>query len=198
MAKKIIWDSNLYNKIASLYDIAFSLFLPKKYRIKVVESLIPGNVLDVACGSGALLLHANKKGLKCYGIDLSKGMIKQASKKVPEAELREGNYYKIPYDNGMFDNVVSTYALGGTKIDIEKVLSEMIRVCKPDGQVIILDWQKKLKENLLDKVFIRIARITEDAPRDFIKILSSNDFKPECRKLSYTYSIIIASKINKK
>ena len=174
MAKKIIWDNNLYNKIASLYDIAFSLILPKKYRVKVVESLIPGNVLDVACGSGALLLHANKKGLKCYGIDLSKGMIKQASKKVPEAELREGNYYKIPYDNGMFDNVVSTYALGGTKIDIEKVLSEMIRVCKPDGQVIILDWQKKLKENLLDKVFIQIARITEDTPKDFMKILSSN------------------------
>ena len=74
MAKRIIWDSNSYNKIALLYDIVFSLFLPKKYRIKVAESLIPGNVLDVACGTGALLLHANKK---CYGIDLSIGMIYQ-------------------------------------------------------------------------------------------------------------------------
>ena len=74
----------------------------------------------------------------------------------------------------------------------------MIRVCKPDGQIIIPDWQKKLKENLPDKVFIQIARITEDTPKYFMKILSNNGFKSDCRKQSYTYSIIIASKINKK
>ena len=125
-------------------------------------------------------------------------MIKQASKKVPEAELREGNYYKIPYDNNMFDNVVATYALGGTKIDIEKVLSEMIRVCKPDGQIIILDWQKKQKENLLDKLFIRIAKFTEDTPKDFISIFSKHGMIADCIKLSQTYSIIKTIKIANK
>jgi len=193
-----IWSNNTYDKFASLYDIILGLFLPKKYRKVVVAYLTSGNVLDVACGTGDLLLHANKKGLKCYGIDLSIGMIKQASKKIPEVELKEGNYYKIPYDNNMFDNVVSTYALGGTKIDIEKVIQEMIRVCKPKGQIIILDWQKKQKENLLDKLFIRIAKLTEDTPKDFISIFLKHGMKADCIKLSQTYSIIKTIKIANK
>ncbi|MDA3819706.1 MAG: methyltransferase domain-containing protein, partial [Candidatus Delongbacteria bacterium] len=190
-----IWSNNTYDKFASLYDIILGLFLPKKYRRVVVDYLTSGNVLDVACGTGDLLLHANKKGLKCYGIDLSMGMIKQASKKVPDVELREGNYYKIPYDNNMFDNVVSTYALGGTKINIEKVLQEMIRVCKPNGQIVILDWQKKQKENLLDKLFIGIAKLTEDTPKDFIGIFTKHGMKTDWIKLSQTYSIIKTKKI---
>ena len=193
-----IWSNNTYDKFASLYDIILGLFLPKKYRKVVVAYLTSGNVLDVACGTGDLLLHANKKGLKCYGIDLSIGMIKQASKKIPEVELKEGNYYKIPYDNNMFDNVVSTYALGGTKIDTEKVIQEMIRVCKPKGQILILDWQKKQKENLLDKLFIRIAKLTEDTPKDFISIFSKHGMKADCIKLSQTYSIIKTIKIANK
>jgi ubiquinone/menaquinone biosynthesis C-methylase UbiE len=193
-----IWSNNTYDKFASLYDIILGLFLPKKYRKVVVAYLTSGNVLDVACGTGDLLLHANKKGLKCYGIDLSIGMIKQASKKILEVELKEGNYYKIPYDNNMFDNVVSTYALGGTKIDTEKVIQEMIRVCKPKGQILILDWQKKQKENLLDKLFIRIAKLTEDTPKDFISIFSKHGMKADCIKLSQTYSIIKTIKMANK
>ena len=193
-----IWSNFTYDKLASLYDRLLGLFLPEKYRKIVVDYLTPGKVLDVACGTGALLSLAYKKGISCYGIDLSMGMLKQAMQKVPDGEFKYGNYYSIPYDDDMFDNVVSTYALGGTKIEVDKVLSEMIRVCKPGGQIIILDWQKKQKINLLDILFIRLAKLTEDTPKDFVEIFNKKGLQPECIKLSYTYSIIKTSKIIEK
>ncbi len=193
---KIIWSNTTYNKFASLYDIFLGLFLPNKYRKVVVSYIKEGKVLDVACGTGELLKYADKKGLICYGIDLSLGMIKQASKKVKNGKFKQADFYAIPFEDNLFENVVATYALGGTKINVAKVLTEMLRVCRADGQIIILDRQKKQKENLLDKIFIKIARLTEDTPRDFAGLLSKLGCDVESRKLSNTYSVIRATKRN--
>ncbi|MCJ7665353.1 MAG: methyltransferase domain-containing protein [Actinobacteria bacterium] len=185
-----LWNIEKYNKIAPKYDSKMRLFLPNKYRRLVASYFVKGSVLDVACGTGTVLKYAYQKGLDCYGIDLSGGMIGEAKLKVPEIELKIASYYNIPFNDNQFDYVVATYALGGTDIDINKALSEMIRVCKKNGQIIILDWQKKEKENLLDKIFIKIAKLSEDTPGDFSKVFSEKGYKSEIIRLSYAISII--------
>jgi ubiquinone/menaquinone biosynthesis C-methylase UbiE len=83
------------------------IFYPigEKGREKIVERLNSGSVLDIACGTGTLLTMAFKKGLECYGIDNSQGMLNKARVKVPGAELKNASYYDIPYQDGLFDYV---------------------------------------------------------------------------------------------
>lgn len=188
--KKIKWTIKKYDKESRKYDSKMKFILPDKFRKKVVDFLVKGSVLDVACGTGSLLKYANQKGLDCFGIDLSKGMIEQAIHKNPNVNFKVASYYNIPYENNNFDYVISTYALGGIHIKIKKVLKEMIRVCKLNGQVIILDWQKKEYEGIIDKLIIKIATFSEDMPINFRRIIMDLGYNPEIISLSYFYSII--------
>jgi len=77
--------------------------LGEKGRARIAEKLTAGSVLDVACGTGTLLEMAQKKGLKCCGIDISKGILAQAKRKIPGTEFTLVSYYKIPYADGYFD-----------------------------------------------------------------------------------------------
>ena len=82
----------MYNRLSRYYDTFMKFFFPvgEKGRERIVEKLTSGSVLDVACGTGTLLEMAGKKGLECYGIDLSEGMLAEAKRKVPEAEIQAG------------------------------------------------------------------------------------------------------------
>ena len=118
--KKTRWTTEKYDKEALKYDSKLKFILPDKFRKRVAFYLENGSVLDIACGTGSLLKYANQKGLNCYGIDLSKGMIEQAILKNPGVNLKVASYYDIPYENNKFDYVVSTYALGGIYIKVKK------------------------------------------------------------------------------
>jgi ubiquinone/menaquinone biosynthesis C-methylase UbiE len=137
-----VWTTGTYDRLSRYYDFLMRVFFPigEKGRQRIVERLDCGSILDVACGTGTLLVMAYEKGLKCYGIDISQGMLSQARSKVPNAEFKTASYYEIPYPDGGFDYVVATNALSGDFIDAKKVLSEMVRVCKSGGKVCIAEW----------------------------------------------------------
>ncbi len=136
-----VWTARTFDRLAKYYDFFMRVFFPvgEKGRERIVERLSAGSILDVACGTGTLLAMAYEKGLKCYGIDISQGMLNQARAKVPSAEFNRASYYEIPYPDGHFDYVVATNALSGDFIDARRVLSEMIRVCKSGGGVYIAE-----------------------------------------------------------
>ena len=108
-----VWTTRTYDKLAKYYDFFMRVFFPvgEKGRGRIVERLSAGLILDVACGTGTLLALAHRKGLKCYGIDISQGMLNQARAKIPSAEFNRASYYEIPYPDGHFDYVVATNAL---------------------------------------------------------------------------------------
>ena len=76
------------------------------------------------------------------GLDLASGMVRRTSKLLAHAGQRsalcEGSVYAIPWPDGTFDAVVSTFAFSAFA-DGEHALDEMIRVTKAGGSVIILD-----------------------------------------------------------
>jgi ubiquinone/menaquinone biosynthesis C-methylase UbiE len=158
-------------------------------RKRIVEKLTSGSVLDVACGTGTLLEMAGKKGLECYGIDLSEGMLAEAKRKVPEAEIRQASYYEIPYSEESFDYVVATNALSGDHIDARKVLIEIIRVCKGGGWVYIAEWPKAEKETVRERLVIWLASLNDDAPKDYLAIFRKMGYEPEIDVLSKRYHV---------
>jgi len=161
----------------------------EKGRERVVEKLTSGSVLDVACGTGTLLKMAKKKGLKCYGIDLSEGMLAQAKRKVPEAEFRQASYYEIPYPEESFDYVVATNALSGDHIDASKVLAEMLRVCRSGGRVYIAEWPKAEKETFRERMLVWFAGLNDDAPKNYMEIFREMGHEPEVDVLSERFHI---------
>ena len=193
-AEPRVWTTKMYNRLSRYYDTFMKIFFPlgEEGRKKVVAKLDAGAVLDVACGTGTLLALAKQKGLKCTGLDLSEGMLAQARRKVPEAEFRQASYYELPYPEESFDYVVATNALSGEHIDARKVLREMLRVCKRGGRVYIAEWPKAEKETFAERLLVWFAGLSDDAPKDYLKIFREMGCEPEIDVLSkrfYVYGI---------
>ncbi|MCJ7537804.1 MAG: class I SAM-dependent methyltransferase [Anaerolineales bacterium] len=186
-----IWTTKTYNRLSRFYDAFMKFFFPvgEKGREKIVEKLTSGSVLDVACGTGTLLEMAGKKGLECFGIDLSEGMLAELKRKIPEAEIRRASYYKIPYPEERFDYVVATNALSGDYIDAKKVLMEMIRVCKVGGWIYIAEWPKAEKDTFVERCIVWFARLNEDAPKDYLAIFREMGYEPEVDVLDERYHV---------
>jgi ubiquinone/menaquinone biosynthesis C-methylase UbiE len=186
-----IWTTKTYNRLSRYYDKFMKFFFPigEIGREMIVEKLTSGSVLDVACGTGTLLEMARKKGLDCYGIDLSEGMLAQAKGKIPDVELRQASYYEIPYPEESFDYVVATNALSGDFIDARKVLSEMIRVCRSGGWIYIAEWPKAPENTLSERLVVWFASLNDDAPKDYVEIFRKLGYEPEVDVLGKRYHI---------
>ena len=175
------WSPKAYSRLAKYYDALAPFFLGigEKAKKRVDQEFKAGTVLDVACGTGTLLKMAHDAGLQCFGTDLAEGMIAEAKKKLPTGEFRVSSFYELPFPDDTFDNVVETNAVSGVTIDADKVLAEMLRVCKPGGQILIGDYCKAPSENAWTRIMERIGMLIGDYPHDFQSILRLLGYYPE-------------------
>jgi ubiquinone/menaquinone biosynthesis C-methylase UbiE len=167
-----IWTPRLYNRLAPLYDRLFDrLFaLAALARERVAAGLRQGTVLDVGCGTGTLLALAGARGMQCFGIDTSAGMLGQAKRKMPGAHLCQASFYAIPYRDRSFDAVVETNALSGVGINVVRVLREMLRVCRPGGQVRIADYAQPAEERWIHPPLRYLGALFGDYPWDYQRL----------------------------
>ena len=100
--------------------------------------------LDLGCGPGAALEHADATGAETAGIDPSPAMVERAARRVRDAEVREGSAESIPFEDDRFTAAlaVSTYHHWA---DPEAGLAEVRRVLTPGGRLLILE--RKLKKS---------------------------------------------------
>jgi len=99
-------------------------------------------VLDCGVGTGALsgaLARVLPTPFKLDAIDISPRMLELASRSLRDTALdvtlRQGDVRELPYDNGVFDLVMSAHVLEHL-VDPSIALSEMVRVLKPGGLLI--------------------------------------------------------------
>src|SRR3981081_1459832 len=101
-----------------------------------------GSALDVACGSGKLTAQlariAGPNG-RVVGLDFSTQMLEVARAEFPGIEFREGDALNLPFEDATFD--ASTIAFGlRTLADPVSGLREMLRVVKPGGRAVVLEF----------------------------------------------------------
>ncbi|HEY9340856.1 MAG TPA: bifunctional demethylmenaquinone methyltransferase/2-methoxy-6-polyprenyl-1,4-benzoquinol methylase UbiE [Hanamia sp.] len=146
---------NMFDKIAFRYDF-LNRFLSagidvgwRKKAIKQLLSLQPKKILDVATGTGdfAITGYEILKPEKIIGIDISDGMLDIGRKKILKAglqnhiELLNGDSEAILFDDNSFDAV--TVAFGVRNFEhLENGLSEIKRVLRPGGKLIVLECTK--------------------------------------------------------
>ena len=100
-----------------------------------------GAILDIGCGTGALLrmVQEKKKDARLFGVDLSEKMIQVAKAKLGEkADLRVSDSEKLPFPNEAFDLVMCTFSFHHYP-NPGAVLLEMRRVLAPSGRLILAD-----------------------------------------------------------
>lgn len=100
----------------------------------------PPCLLDIGIGTGNLSKKLLATGAAVIGVDQSREMLAVAKNKFPQVKVRLGDFMNLPFDNGTFDGIASTYAFHHlNEQEKEIALDEMIRVLKPHGSIVIGD-----------------------------------------------------------
>ncbi|MDQ6901559.1 MAG: bifunctional demethylmenaquinone methyltransferase/2-methoxy-6-polyprenyl-1,4-benzoquinol methylase UbiE [Bacteroidota bacterium] len=146
---------NMFDKIAFRYDF-LNRFLSagidvtwRKKAIRELVSLRPKNILDVATGTGDFALTSYKilKPEQITGIDISENMLEIGRKKIEKLGLQSkikllnGDSEAIFFEVGSFDAVTVAFGVRNFE-NLEKGLSEIYRVLRPGGKVVILEFSK--------------------------------------------------------
>jgi ubiquinone/menaquinone biosynthesis C-methylase UbiE len=104
----------------------------------------PGmDVLDVACGTGNATIPAARLGARVTGLDFSPELLAVARERAADAmveiEWVEGDAGDLPFADGSFDRVISTFGHMFAP-DHARSGSEMRRVCRPGGKIGVCCW----------------------------------------------------------
>ena len=77
--------------------------------VRVVNSLAPARVLDVACGTGFLTRHLRGD---VVGLDQSDAMLAIAAERAPRVRLVKAEAVPLPFGNGEFDRLFTSHFYG--------------------------------------------------------------------------------------
>lgn len=128
-----------YNRTALFYD--WMDFMIKDSTRREVIGMARGKVLEVGVGTGKNLAYYPPE-CAVTGIDFSPNMLERARRKAEklnlDIQLLEMDAQNMDYPHNIFDTVVATCVFCSVP-DPVRGLGEIKRVCKPDGQVILLE-----------------------------------------------------------
>lgn len=216
--------ARMFNSISSRYDFLnhfLSLGIDiiwRKKAIRLLRESAPKRILDVATGTGDFAIEALALNPEyIIGVDISDGMLDVGRKKLQDRqldgriELRQGDSEKLPFEDNFFDAVIVAFGVRNFE-NLQLGLSEMLRVVKPGGRVVILEFSRpsKFPMKQLYKVYFTtiLPWIGRSISRDqeayrylpesvkafpdgisFLKILSGLGYKtPQCKPLTFGIS----------
>jgi demethylmenaquinone methyltransferase / 2-methoxy-6-polyprenyl-1,4-benzoquinol methylase len=147
--------ADMFDDIAVKYDF-LNRFLSagidvgwRKKAIRQLQELHPKKILDVATGTAdvAIMASAILKPEKIIGIDISDGMLEIGRQKIAKQglngiiELLNGDSETINFGDDTFDAVTVAFGVRNFQ-HLEKGLSEIKRVLKPGGKLVVLEFSQ--------------------------------------------------------
>jgi demethylmenaquinone methyltransferase / 2-methoxy-6-polyprenyl-1,4-benzoquinol methylase len=150
----------MFDRIAGVYDVmnsAMTAGLHHQWRQRAVDraQVGPGSdALDVCCGTGDLALELRRRigpDGRVVGCDFSEPMLELARRKSGQeglpVEFGWADALDLPYGDRSFD--AGTVGFGARNLaDLERGLSEMARVLRPGGRLVILEITRPQREPL--------------------------------------------------
>jgi demethylmenaquinone methyltransferase/2-methoxy-6-polyprenyl-1,4-benzoquinol methylase len=143
--------ADLFGAIATRYDLVNdlqSLGLHRRWKklmISMARVTQGEKALDVCCGTGDIAFGLERAGAEVVGLDFSPPMLAVARERARSAESAvqfvTGDAMNLPFGNAAFEIVAVGYGLRNLA-RWERGLEEMVRVARPDGRLLALDFGK--------------------------------------------------------
>ncbi len=143
--------AQMFDNISKEYDglnRVISFGIDVKWRKKVVDIVAQSKakrILDIATGTGDLAINlAETEAEEIIGLDISDGMLEVGRKKIAAKHLSDkikmtlGDSENLPFDDNSFDAITVAFGVRNFE-NLEKGLSEILRVLKPHGTFVILE-----------------------------------------------------------
>jgi demethylmenaquinone methyltransferase/2-methoxy-6-polyprenyl-1,4-benzoquinol methylase len=184
--------AEMFDNIAHKYDFLnhfLSLNIDKIWRrkaINLLKSSKPQTILDVASGTGDLALEEARilKPEKIIGIDISEGMLAVGRRKIEKKNLSKiiqlqiGDSENINFPENRFDAVTAAFGVRNFE-NLEKGLSEMFRVLKIGGKMVILEFSRPQKFPVKQFYNFYFFKILPAVGKIFSKDMSAYTYLPE-------------------
>ncbi|MGQ3684505.1 MAG: methyltransferase domain-containing protein [Candidatus Loosdrechtia sp.] len=191
-----------YAHIASRYDKRWSFYISATLRetLKRLDIKPTDTLLDVGCGTGTLLEAISQKypSAKLVGTDISREMLRIAYRKqFKKCSLVESNSRQLPFHSESFDMVVSCNAFHYFRMP-EECLSEIARVLKPQGRIVITDWCDDYIACRICDIFLRIFNRAHfktyglDACRRMLRDAGYTNIEAEKYKINWLWGLMTA------
>ncbi|WP_026898608.1 bifunctional demethylmenaquinone methyltransferase/2-methoxy-6-polyprenyl-1,4-benzoquinol methylase UbiE [Daejeonella oryzae] len=184
--------ATMFNNISGTYDFLnhfMSLGIDVIWRKKAISELMdskPQYILDVATGTGDFAFEAIKilKPKKVIGVDISSGMLAVADEKIIKRnlqdtfEVRLGDSEKLIFEADTFDALIVAYGVRNFE-NLDQGLSDMLRVLKPGGKAVILEFSKPKVFPVKQGYNFYFKYITPTIGKLFSKDASAYSYLPE-------------------
>ncbi len=149
--------AQMFDNISENYDDlnrVISLGIDVKWRKKVVKIVgknNPKQILDIATGTGDLvLMMASLNPDRIVGLDISAGMLEVGKRKIKKAKLSDkiemivGDSEEMPFNDNTFDAITVSFGVRNFA-HLDKGIKEIARVLKPTGVLVILETSNPTK-----------------------------------------------------
>ena len=142
---------SMFNNIAGTYDKLnriISLGIDQRWRRRAIQILAretPATILDVATGTADFAIAASRiSNVKVTGVDIAEDMLAIGRTKIKAQKLNEvielicADSESLPFENNKFDAAIVSFGVRNFE-NLEKGLSEILRVIKTGGLLIVLE-----------------------------------------------------------
>jgi demethylmenaquinone methyltransferase / 2-methoxy-6-polyprenyl-1,4-benzoquinol methylase len=214
--------AHMFDRIAFRYDFlnrflsgGIDIYWRKRTIRELMAAPPPRLILDVATGTAdmAIMMSRYLSPEKITGIDISTGMLEVGRQKIARlklegtVELYTGDSEAILFPDNSFDAITVAFGVRNFE-NLEKGLQEMLRVLKPGGRLVVLEFSQPKKAGFrqLYELYLRLiapgigrllsksreayAYLNESVKafpegEDFVRILDKNGYKnTRLRRLS--------------
>lgn len=117
-------------------------------------------LLDVACGPGAVAAEAHLRGADVVGVDFSPNMVAEAKARHPALKFRHGDAEALQFEDGSFDAVVIGFGLHHFPFP-NRAVAEASRVLRRGGRLAFTTWAPP-EEHVMHKIVVSAVREAGD------------------------------------
>jgi demethylmenaquinone methyltransferase/2-methoxy-6-polyprenyl-1,4-benzoquinol methylase len=175
----------MFDGVAKRYDLVndlLSLGRTKAWRRAATAIIAPKpgtKILDLAAGTGSSSEPLAAAGAEVIAADFSEGMLAAGRKARPHLAFTKADALNLAFAANTFDVVTISFGLRNTA-DIDKALSQMLKVTKTGGHLVVVEfshpvWRpfRTIYTNYLMRLLPVIARITSSNPDAYVYLAQS-------------------------
>jgi SAM-dependent methyltransferase len=161
------FERTAHDRLANTYHDFFASVTEHSAEPLLIAAKVDAGmrVLDVACGSGVVAMHAARRGAFVTGADLSPRMLDLARKLNPGCTFREASVDSMPFDDDAFDAVVCAFGIGHFP-DPPAAVAECARVARAGSVCAFAWWDLPARNQMHGVLLAALEEVRPEPPAD--------------------------------